>query len=255
MKHAAWIVIFVLVSWIGPEPRAAEDSRPQEMIQKTVRALGGSKFLSAKDMFGYGRMFVIKRDGQAWTKFWEYYRWDGKSRTELEKPREALVDIYNLELGKGWSYEYGKVKPKTDDEMRRFRQSEKRNVHNLFRGRWKEDGMKIIYYSPAEIETVKPMEALEFIDAENYTVTVFFDEGNSLPVRVEYQDRNPDGIVLPKAEMLFRWFETNGVMAPHRVEFFTRDTNTGLVEYTEVQFNVGLSEDLFLEPLPVTKKK
>ena len=255
MPNKAWSFLLVVMMSSGVWGQAADDNRAQGMIQRTIQALGGEKFLTWKDMYGHGRIFVIKRDGQSWTKFWEYYRWEGKSRTELEKQHEALADIFNLELGKGWTYEYGRVKPKTEEEMRRFRQSEKRNIYNIFRRRWQEDGMKVLYYSPADIETVKPMEALEFIDAENFTVTVFFEESVPLPVKVEYQDRNEDGIVLPKSEMFFRWFRSGGVMAPHRVEFFTRESNTGLVEYTEVNFNVGLADALFQEPVPPVKKK
>ncbi len=255
MSKKTWPILLLMFLSTGAWTRAADDPRAQTVIQRTIQALGGQRFLTWKDMYGTGRFFIIKRDGQSWTKFWEYYRWEGKSRTELEKQREALADIFNLELGKGWTYEYGRVKPKTEEELRRFRLSEKRNIYNIFRSRWKEDGMKVLYYGPSEIETVKPMEALEFIDAENYTVTVLFEEGVALPVKVEYQDRNEDGIVLPKSEMFFRWFSSDGVMAPHRVEFFTREKNTGLVEYAEVKFNVGLTDDLFLEPVPAAKKK
>jgi hypothetical protein len=233
----------------------AEDDRARQLVQSTIQEFGGSAFLDWKDMYGEGRIFMLKEGRQSWTKFWDFYRWSGKSRTDFDKRAEGLSDIFNLDLGKGWTYEYGKVKPKTEDDMRRFRLAEKRNLANLFRERWKEPGMKVLYVGPNEIDTTQPMEALEFLDTENYSVTVYYEEGKALPVKLEYRDRNQDGIVLNKAEMYFRWFRFQGILTPLRVEMYTNGRQTGLVEYSLVQYNTGLSESLFTEPAPVVKKK
>jgi hypothetical protein len=238
--------------------RAADkpsDDKAGQLIQATIRELGGPAFLGWKDMYGEGRIFILKEGRQSWTKFWDYYRWKGKARTDLDKRGEGLADIFNLELGQGWTYEYGKVKPKSDEDMRRFRLSEKRNLAALFRERWKEPGMHVVFIGPSEIDTTKPMEALAFIDADNYTVTVFYDEGNPRPVKLEYKDRNPDGIVLNNTEMFFRWFVFQGILTPLRVELYTNDRQTGLIEYKTIQYNTGLPDSLFTEPTPVVKKK
>ena len=178
-------------------------------------------------MYGEGRIFMLKEGRQSWTKFWDYYRWSGKARTDFDKRGEGLADIFNLELGKGWTYEYGKVKPKTEDDLRRFRLAEKRNLASLFRERWKEPGMKVLYLGPNEIDTTQPMEALEFLDTENYSVTVYYEEGKALPVKLEYKDRNQDGIVLNKAEMYFRWFRFQGILTPLRIELYTNGRQSG----------------------------
>lgn len=244
----------ICLIFAGTRPALSADAdKARELIAKVRAELGGKAFESWTDYYGEGRMFILKRDGgQSWTKFWEYYKWSGKSRTAFND--KDLYDVFNLELGKGWAFEYGKVKVKTDEDVRRFRQAEKRNIFNLFRDRYQEPGMKVFYLGPENIDTLKPMEALEFVDADNYTFTVFFEEGNPVPQKVEYHDKTPDGLTIKKTELFYRWFRVDGVLSPKRVEFFTGDSQTSLVEYNLFRYNSGLSDALFQEPVPVAKK-
>jgi len=238
---------------LGSTPfRSAEIDKAQELIQKVRTELGDKAFESWTDYYGEGRMFILKRGGQSWTKFWEYYKWSGKSRTAYND--KDLYDVYNLDLGKGWAFEYGKVKAKTEEDVRRFRQSEKRNLFNLFRDRYREPGMKVFYLGPENIDSLKPMEALEFVDADNFSFIVYFEEGNPVPQKVEYKDRNPDGLTINKTERFYRWFRVDGILSPKRVEFYTGENQTGLVEYSLFRYNTGLSDTLFQEPVPVVKK-
>ena len=245
------VLILVLTLGLSTMIRPQTQSEAADRkIQKTIKAFGGQAFLTWKDFYGEGRMYILRTSGQSWTKFWEYYKWSGKSRVNLDKKENALADIYNLDEGKGWSYEYGKVKDKTPAEVRDFRLGEKRNLSNLFRDRWKEPGVKVFYYGPNDIDSLKPLEALEFIDVENYSVTVYYEEGNPVPFKLTYKERNPDGIVLEKSEQFFRWFKYNGILTPLRVEYYTNDTEAGLLEYSLVQYNVGMPDSLFEKPQP-----
>jgi hypothetical protein len=256
IRRQAFPILLAALLWLsGAAPaRGADEDRAQKLIQSTIQEFGGNAFLTWKDSYGEGRIFMLKEGRQSWTKFWDFYRWSGKARTDFDKRSEGLADIFNLELGKGWTYEYGKVKPKSEDDLRRFRLAEKRNLASLFRERWKEPGMKVLYLGPNEIDTTQPMEALEFLDTENYSVTVYYEEGKALPLKLEYKERNPDGIVLNKAEMYFRWFRFQGILTPLRIELYTNGRQSGLLEYSLVQYNTGLAESLFTEPAPVVKK-
>lgn len=231
------------------------DEKARSLVQRTIQEMGGNALSGVKDAYGSGRFFILKEGGQSWTKFWDYYKWPGKARTEFDRKQTGIVEIYDLTLGKGWIYEYGKVKEKTADEMRDFRLAEKRNLINLFRDRWREPGTKVFYYGPGAIDTLKPMEALEFVDAENYSVTVYFEEGNPRPTKLEYKDRTAEGLAVTKSEQFFRWFKVHGVLTPKRVEFYTNDRQTGLVEYSELDYNLDLPDTLFQQPLPLEKNK
>jgi len=252
MKKIFWLIIIIMM--IIPLMRGeTEKDKATILIQKTIKEMGGPAFLKWTDYYGDGRFYIIKGSRKSWTKFWEEYKWNGKSRINFDKKREAISEIYNMDLGKGWSYEYGKVKEKSEDDIQRFRLAEKRNLANLFRERWKEDGMKVFYLGPGNFDTVKPLEALEFVDADNYIVTVFYEEGSSLPFKIAYKERNKDGIVLYKEEQVFRWFKIKGIQTPLRVEFYTNGEHSGLLEYSEFLYNVGLSDALFQKPSPKEK--
>jgi hypothetical protein len=256
MKKINLIVTVLMLIAIWPAAQQKKDAKAQELIQKVIKEFGGEAFLSWKDFTGSGRYFQIKSNGdQGWTKFWEYYKWSGLSRMEFDKKSEGIVEIYNTRLGKGWSYEYGKVKDKTSEEYRDFLLSEKRNITNLFRERWREPGMKVFYYSPSSLDTVKPMEALEFVDVENYSITVYFEEGSPRPVKLDYKEQIKDGPMVTKSDMFYRWFKYQEVLTPKRVEFYISGRLTGLVEYAEAAYNTGLDDKLFDEPKPAPVKK
>lgn len=252
-KYLVFPVIAAGLIFLTAGMMAEDEAVVQKLIARTVEKLGGQKFLQFKNYTGNGRVFSIKRDGQSWTKFWEYYQTGGLSRVDYDKQYAGLSEIYNLPLGKGWNYEYGKVKPMKESELKKFRLSEKKNLFNLFRDRYREPGMKIFYYGPGQIDDLKPLEALEFIDTENFSVTVYYEEGSALPYKLEYNDRNDEGIALKKAEMYFRWFTHQGIQSPMRIEFYSNGRETGLVEYSAFTFNTVIPESLFLEPAPKTK--
>lgn len=266
-RTLAWLALSVsgvmAQTAVPAKPKATEQSVSQTVMDekararydRTVQAMGGKAFLSWIDSYGTGRYFVLKEDGGGWADFWDYYKWPGKSRTDMDEKEKGLVDVFNLDLGKGWTAEYGKVRPKTEAELQRFRLSEKRNLAALFRTRIKEPGIRVFYFGPTSIDTVKPMEALEFVDAENYSVSVYFEEGEGLPVRMEYTERDEQGIVQKKTDVFYKWFSFQGVMFPKRLEFFTNGKPSGLVEYDTVKFNSSLPDSLFQEPHPNLSRK
>lgn len=258
IRHAvlAGLLSAALFDW-APADGPRMDPKALDLLNRTVQALGGDAFRSWAGYHGEGRIYLIKGDNQSWTKFWYDYRWPGKERMALEEPDGAIVEIYNLEQGKGWAYEYGKVKDKTEEEIRRFRLTEKRSFVNLFRERWKEPGMKVFHLGPESFDSVRPEEGLEFVDAENYAVTVIYAEGKALPERVEYVEKTASGRTEKHADHFFRWFRYQGVMMPLRIEFFTNGVMTRQVDFTLVSFRDPLPDSDFSAPRPgpVKEKK
>lgn len=239
----------------GEDVAPPMDPVVRERLDQTVEAMGGDAFLAWKDYSSFGRYFAFKKEGQGWMKFWYYYKWKGMERTEFEEQKTGIIEIYNLTVNSGWTYDYGSVKEKTPEEMRDFMLAEKRNLVVLFRERWKEPGMKVFFMGPKNFKTIQPVEALEFLDADNYSVMVYFEEGTHLPFKAEYVDRNSDGVQVKKEERYYRWFKFQGVCVPMRIEFYTEGRASGLAEFETMAFDKGLSESMFQKPEAKPEKK
>jgi hypothetical protein len=249
-----YLMTFLIILLVRPMACAQEPTQQaEELIRKTIEAMGGEKFLNWQDYIANGRFYAIKGSQKSWTKFWEEYKWRGKYRINYGEEEGAIAEVYNLELNKGWDYEFGKVKDKKDEDVRRFEISERRDPRYLFRDGWKKDGMKVFYLGPDNFDTIEPMVALEFLDAENLSVTVVYHEGNNLPFKIFYKERNESGIMQEKVQLFFRWFNIQGIYTPMRVEFYTNDQRSGLLEYSEIQYNVGVPESVFQKPQPQKK--
>jgi len=234
---------------------SAQESNTQalDLIRQTIDALGGEKFLNWQDYTSNGRFYAIKGSQKSWTKFWEEYKWWGKYRINFGKEEGAMAEVYNLELNKGWDYEFGKVKDKSEEDIRKYAVSERRDPRYLFREGWKQEGMKVFFLGPENFDTIEPQVALEFLNAENLSVTVFYQEGSHVPYKIIYKERNENGIMQEKEQMFFRWFHIQGIYSPMRIEFYTNGERSGLLEYSEIQYNTGIPDSIFQRPLPKEK--
>ncbi len=119
------VALALLLSLVGAVWAAEAEISPaaKELLDRTVQNLGGESFLNWAGYHGEGRSYVIKGDNQSWTQFWYDYRWPGMERMAYEEERGAIVEVWNTPQGKGWTYEYGKVKEQTAEEYRRIVES------------------------------------------------------------------------------------------------------------------------------------
>lgn len=252
MKKYLW-TFFLIVLAFSVTSAQEPDARALDLIQQTIDGLGGEKFLNWKDYQAEGRFYAIKGAQKSWTKFWEQYAWWGKYRINFGKKEGAIAEVYNLELNKGWDYEFGKVKDKPEEDIRKYEISERRDPRYMFREGWKKEGMKVFFLDPDNFDTIEPQVALEFLDAENRSVTFFYQEGSHVPFKMLYKERNDNGIMQEKEQMFFRWFNIQGIYSPMRIEFYTNGERSGLLEYSEIHYNTGIPDAVFQRPQPKEK--
>ena len=89
------VVLALLLSLAGAVRAAEAEVSPaaRELLERTIRNLGGESFLNWAGYHGEGRSYVIKGDNQSWTQFWYDYRWPGMERMAYEEERGAIVEV------------------------------------------------------------------------------------------------------------------------------------------------------------------
>jgi hypothetical protein len=254
MRRALVLFLIVLgsLTWFA----RADASKAREVVAAAIEALGGKAYLDVKNSHSLGRLYTFDREGRK--GYGAYEDWTVlkpvKWRFQLGKGKNASVEIYNLELGKGWSLE-GKyleeAKPEAVDD---FRKSASRDIDVLLRYRVNEEGMNLYYYGPDDVAGEGQYEAVEFLDSTNQSVIMFFDLKTHLPAKLETQTTDKMGLRHKEEVEYITWHMIQDVNTPLRTDVRV-DGEISQQRFVEtIEYNLALPDSLFLEPV-IDKKK
>jgi hypothetical protein len=256
-----WIGIVLLAGGLVVGASAAETAqeRGKRVVDEALKALGGDAFLHMKDRTEAGRAYSFYRgqlSGLSVAKV--YTRYD--ARPEPPVPGKIWVrernafgkqeeDNYIFREDGAWEITFRGAEPLPDQRVANFKDSTLRNILYILRQRLGEPGLT--YYSlGTDFWENRPVEIVEITDADNQTVTVYFDRLNKLPVRQIFKRKNPEYKDFDTEVTLFAKYRDvgGGVMWPFDVR---RDRNGEKIfeMYSEsVEINKDLKDSLFVLP-------
>ncbi|MCZ6877310.1 MAG: hypothetical protein O7G29_04135 [Acidobacteria bacterium] len=247
------LLFIVCFQFSGLTAKAAQHPRATEVVAAAVEAMGGRNYLEVKNYHKVGRYFIFDQRGRSsftsfsdWTVF-EPIKW----RFQLGEDKRQQVQIYNLEIGKGWILE-GKnsVEEIPEEEVREFEVEVQRDIDILLRKGVDEEGMNLFYYGPEEIAGSGEYEAVEFLDATNYSVVIFFDLQSHLPSKMETYVTNKAGVRQKHETEFANWHTIQGVHTPLRSDHYIDGEMSKQIFIAEVSYNDAIPLAYFLEPRP-----
>ncbi len=231
---------------------AEQPSKAREVIAAAIEAMGGKNYLEIRNYHKVGRYFSFDNRGRSgftpfmdWTVF-EPIKW----RFQLGKDKRRQVQIYNLEIGKGWILE-GKssVEEIPEEEIKDFEKGVQVDIDILLRNRVDEEGMSLFYYGPDEISGSGEYEAVDFLDASNKSVVIFFDLESHLPLKMETHIITSVGVRLKQETEFGNWHTIQGVHTPLRSDHYTDGEMSRQIFIEEITFNGDIPPEYFLEPV------
>ncbi len=267
-----WLVVFTICASAGLGQQTKSEKRGKELVDQTVQALGGDRFLNMQDRVESGRAYSFYREqisGLSIAKIYTRYVTVAPDKTGSEvaqREREAFgvkeesAVMFN-ESG-GWEISWRGAKDLPKDRVDRYRESTLRNVLYIFRKRLKEPGI-IFEARGTDIVDFQPVDLLDITDSENRVVQVSLSQTSHLPVRQVYRHINPEDHRPDEEVTIFARYRDvgGGVQWPLQMR---RERNGEKVYeiYSEtVEINQDLTDDLFTvpsgkdEPPPKQKKK
>jgi len=231
---------------------AEQPSKAHEVIAAAIQAMGGKNYLEIKNYHKVGRYFIFDKRGRKnftpfmdWTVF-EPIKW----RFQLGKDKRRQVQIYNLEIGKGWVLE-GKdsVEDIPEEGIKDFEKGVRGDIDILLRDRVDEEGMSLFYYGPDEVSGSGEYEAVDFLDASNKSIVIFFDLESHLPLKTETHIINSVGVRLKEETEYTNWHTIQGVYTPLRSDHYTDGKMSRQIFIEEITFNGDIPPEYFLEPV------
>ena len=227
---------------ISPDQENARKAKAT--IEQAIQALGGQTYLTLRDreQQGRGYSFHHGRPNGSGGVFWSFTEFPDKERVELTKER----DVAELYVGnKAWEITYKGPHPveqkALDDYLRRRRFS----LDTVLRT-WVNDPSVVLLFEGFAIAAQHPATQITLINAQNESVTLYFDSDTHLPVKKSFSWRDPtDRQKNVEEEVYENYRQVSGVMAPYNLTRYFNGDMTNQRFLNSVTINQRLDEAMF----------
>jgi hypothetical protein len=224
-----------------PEQSAA---KAKEILQQTIKALGGQAYLNVRDTTCTGRygQFGHSGDLEGYELFFDFTKFPDKDRTEHSKKRN-IIEIYNGD--KGWIMDRGGVQDAPADAVKNFQDNVQKDMDYILRSRLNEPGM-IFRYAGPDIVDLKESDWVELVDSEGRTIRIAIDRATHYPIRKIIVTRDPTTrLRSEEVDYFSEYFPVNGVETPLKYTHERNGQKVFQVFFTECKVNTGLADSLF----------
>jgi len=253
-------VSLLMALWVCAALPQTRQEQGKRIIDEALAALGGKRFLAMEDRTESGRAYSFYREELA-----------GLSRATIctryltRRSGAATGQVYVRERqsfgkeedrgavlftdGQGYQITFRGARPLPAETLERYRESTLQNVFYLLRQRHGEPGLLFEHQGSETFEN-RPVDVVNIIDADNRTVTVFFEQSSRLPVRQVFYRRDPKTRERIEEVAIYGKYRDvgGGVQWPFAIQRFRAGEKIFELYSETVTINRGLADNLFLLP-------
>jgi hypothetical protein len=230
-------------------PPAAADSqdtnaqKARELIDQSIRALGGQAYLNVKDIKQEGRTYSFSHGepNSLGILFWRFWKWPDKDRIELTKQRDV---IYIVNGDQGYETTFRGTRP---DEAKNVTESVRQREYSLdhvLRLWFSEPGIAL-FYEGQTVADNRQAEKVTMMNGKNQAVSLYLDQQTHLPIKKTFSWRDTDRYRNEESEIYGDYHSVQGVNTPFQV---IREHNGEMIRQrflTNVVYNTGIADSLF----------
>ena len=240
---------------------AQPSNRGRAIVEQSLAALGGPKFMAMENRVEQGRLYSFYREklnGLATARVYTKYEQPAGSiatreRQSFGKKEEDYAYLFTDK--EGVQVTFRGVRPLPAGQYEKYVDTTLRNIFYLLRYRLDELGMVFEFKETAVFDN-NPVEVVNITDAENRTVTVYFHRTTHLPIRQVFIRRDP----LTKERMeemtvYNKYRDVSGVLWPWSVVRFRNGSKIFEMYSESVTMNGKLEASLFAPPLGAKRLK
>lgn len=246
-----WMAGFLCLAGVGLLPGQSDflrrsEEKARQILEKTVDALGGEAYLTARTIVREGEFFQFRRDNLRGSNRFRLLEMPPLKR-RVEYGKKGRVVVIN-DGDRGWKIEYKNVKTQTPEELRNFRIDMNHNLDHILRFRLREQGMRVRYLGKSRAHLVA-MDGVQLIDAKGDKVRIYVDSRTFLPVKMEY-DAPPRGKRWATEEERFfhNYHEVDGVKIAFTTVVNANGYKASEFQLTSATINTDLPDALFASP-------
>lgn len=248
------ILLLLLSLVLSQAPQSSADQKSQEIIDRAVEAMGGSKYLNIQTVVGKG-FYTSYRDGisQIPAKFLDYISYPDRERTEFTGA--GIKTIQTNDGDTGWLFDGAvkKISDQTPAQVENFKAAMRTSVENLLRGWWKKEGGKVTYVGRREAGLAARNEVVRLTYPDGYWIEYEFGARDNLPAKVIYKRtrKDPDSgdqVEVTEEDRVMKFTMIDGINAPWIIDHYIEGKQATRINYDSVQYNQPLADTLFAKP-------
>jgi hypothetical protein len=226
-------------------PADQENARKARVVlDQAIQALGGQAYLTIRDreQQGRGYSFHHGRESGGGTVFWSFAEFPDKERVELTKER----DVAELYVGnKAYEITYKGARPVEEKDRADYMRRRRFSLDTVLRTWINDPGVVLLFEGPA-MAAQHPSLQVTLINAQDETVTLYFDSDTHLPVKKSFWWRDPvDKQKNTEEEVYENYRQVSGIMAPYNVTRFFNGDMASQRFLNLVTINQGLDQTMF----------
>lgn len=257
-----WVFLLFCVFALTFIAKAQEPIESQEkaklLIQKSIEALGANTYLSVKSERSQGLVTPyrevkpdsneVELDKLGTQSFVDYILLPNKERVEFKGQGRLFIQS-NAEKH-NWVYDSDaeSLREQTQAQQLRFARTLRYQVDKILRGGWMDPSVKLSYIPRQEIWIHQFADGVQLTYPDNEEAEIFFDPQTKLPLALRFPKENHDGEKVKAENRFFKYIENKGIQAPYVVDLFENGKQVLRINYDTREFNVSISEKIFVKP-------
>ena len=197
--------------------------KAKSIIQEGIKALGGETWLTVRDVEQQGRTYGFHHGTPTGGGgvFWRFTEYPDKDRIEFTKER----DIAQVFVGdKGYEITYKGPHPIEQKDLDDYLRRRKYSLERVLRT-WVNDPTVVLLFEGNAIAAQHPALRVTLVNAQNESVSLYFDTDSHLPIKKSFEWRDPiDKQKNLEEEVYENYRQLSGIMTPYNVtRFFNGD--------------------------------
>lgn len=230
---------------IALDKEAVQNSnKAKSVIEQGIDALGGQMYLNIRDREQQGRTYGFHHGTPTGGGgvFWGFSEFPDKERVEFTKER----DIAQVFVGdKGWEITYKGPRPVEQKDLDDYLRRRKFSLERVLRT-WVNDPGVVMLFEGNAIAAQHPALQVTLVNAQNESVTLYFDVDSHLPIKKSFEWRDPvDKQKNLEEEVYENYRQVSGIMAPYNVTRYFNGDMSNQRFLNSVTINQGLDAAMF----------
>jgi hypothetical protein len=230
---------------IALDKEATQNSNQAKVIiEQGIEALGGQIYLNIRDREQQGRTYGFHHGTPTGggAPFWSFSEFPDKERVEFTKER----DIAQVFVGdKAWEITYKGPHPLEQKDLDDYLRRRKFSLERVLRT-WVNDPGVVMLFEGNAIAAQHSTLQVTLVNAQNESVTLYFDADSHLPIKKSFEWRDPvDKQKNLEEEVYENYREVSGIMAPYNVTRFFNGDMSNQRFLISVTINQGLDPAMF----------
>lgn len=228
-------------------PADTNARQAREIIDKSIKALGGDAYLSYADIMQHGRShgFYQGTPRGVGVPYWRSMKFPDKEKVEFFREKDWV--IYHVG-DEGWETTYHGTRVEEDKDTQVWMRRRDHSLENVLR-HWLKDPGSMLFYDGLALANTRQTHKVTVMNLRNQSVTLFIDTNTFLPVQKTFTYRDQElRERVEEGEIYDQYREVQGIQTPHNI---TR-TQNGLIASQrflyEVKYNNGFSDGYFTAP-------